>query len=71
MAKKKTLMIRAVGNRRALSSYRRMVIRNALRTMYDTNNFEQLWDAITILNNEFRKAKRDNFTRLCGGKGWK
>ena len=71
MAKKKKLMIRAVGNRRALSSYRRMVIRNALRTMYDTNNFEQLWDAITILNNEFRKAKRDNFTRLCGGKGWK
>lgn len=51
--------------------WRRKIISHALKTMYLTNDMEQLWDAITILDNEFRKAKRENFTRLCGGKGWK
>lgn len=51
--------------------WRRKIVLRALKTLYFTNDMRKLWCAIEILNNEIRKAKRENFTRITGGRGWK
>lgn len=68
MAKKKTLMIRAVGKRRALLSYRKMIIRNALNTMYNTTDLNHLYNAEEILYRECQKAFKDNWFRTHEGR---
>lgn len=73
--KYKTIYLRSMteisGKQRAYYWWRRRIILKALTTLYLTNDNKQLWGAIEILNNEIRKAKRENFTRITGGEGWK
>lgn len=64
MSKKKTLMIRADGRRLALMSYRKMIVRNALTTLYNTKDLKQLYVAKDILYSECRKAFYENWLRL-------
>lgn len=68
MSKMKTLMIRAVGKRRALLFYRRMIIRNALKTMYNATDLKQLYNAEEILYRECKKAWNDNWFRTHEGR---